>query len=261
MQNDPPIPDEKMHVGHRNRMREKFLAHGASIFDTYELLEMLLYYTIPYKDTNPIAKRLLAEFGSLDGVFSASSERLAAVSGIGARTAELIVAAGRMSEALYLDSSEEATVYDDYDLVGRRFVEYFKGCKSYSIAMLMLDNSMREREIVTLFEDMRYSSAAVTPKPFINAALLADASIVVIARNHPYGPCYAFEEDRVASKMIDDAFRNLGIFVIEDYVVSGARYRGTKPLHNLSVNSVGPVKSFYESRERAQNETREVYEK
>ena len=187
MQNDPPIPDEKMHVGHRNRMREKFLAHGAAIFDTYELLEMLLYYTIPYKDTNPIAKRLLAEFGSLDGVFSASSERLAAVSGIGARTAELIVAAGRMSEALYLDSSEEVTVYDDYDIVGRRFVEYFKGCKSYSIAMLMLDNSMRERGIVTLFEDMRYSSAAVTDYENIlcsSSFLENSGSLTIIGLHH-----------------------------------------------------------------------------
>ena len=63
MQNNPVIPDEKMHVGHRGRMRDKLMTHGARIFDTYELLEMLLYYTIPYKDTNPIAKRLLSEFG------------------------------------------------------------------------------------------------------------------------------------------------------------------------------------------------------
>ena len=261
MPNSSFIPDEKMHVGHRSRMREKFLTHGARIFDTYELLEMLLYYTIPYKDTNPIAKRLLAEFGSLDGVLSAPAERLAKVSGIGERTAELIAAAGGVSDALFFNFSEETPIYDDYELVGRRFVEYFRGCKTYAIAMLMLDNSMRERGIVTIFEDMRYSSAAVTPKPFINAALLSDASIVVIARNHPYGPCCAFAEDRVASNMIDDAFRNLGTFVIEDYVVSGERYQGTKARYTLSVNAEGPVENFFRSRERAQNDRREVSEK
>ena len=62
------LPDEKLHVGHRARMRRKFLSYGPRIFDTYELLEMLLYHVIPYKDTNPIAKRLLMEFGSLEGV-------------------------------------------------------------------------------------------------------------------------------------------------------------------------------------------------
>ena len=100
MSGNSKLPDEKMHSGHRSRMREKFLTHGARIFDTYELLEMLLYYTIPYKDTNPIAKRLLMEFGSLEGVLTASPEELARVSGIGERAAELLATVGRAADAL-----------------------------------------------------------------------------------------------------------------------------------------------------------------
>ena len=57
------INDDRIHEGHRGRMRAKLLAHGQNIFDTYELLEMLLYHVIPYKDTNPVAKRLLYAFG------------------------------------------------------------------------------------------------------------------------------------------------------------------------------------------------------
>ena len=59
------IEDKDIHKGHRARMRSKLESYGPRIFDTYELLEMLLYYVIPYRDTNPIAKRLLAAFGSL----------------------------------------------------------------------------------------------------------------------------------------------------------------------------------------------------
>ena len=73
------ILDENIHDGHRGRMRAKLLSHGRSIFDTYELLEMLLYGTIPYKDTNPIAKRLLDRFGSLDGVLCAEEDELCSV--------------------------------------------------------------------------------------------------------------------------------------------------------------------------------------
>ena len=73
------IADSEIHSGHRGRMREKLLLHGARIFDTYELLEMLLYHSIPYKDTNPVAKRLLHRFGGLDGVFTASHEELCEV--------------------------------------------------------------------------------------------------------------------------------------------------------------------------------------
>ena len=255
--NNPFIPDEKMHAGHRSRMREKFLKHGARIFDTYELLEMLLYYTIPYKDTNPIAKRLLSEFGSLDAVLSASPERLTEVVGVGERTAELITAINGVSGGLFLDCADEVLIYDDYDLVGRRFVEHFAGRKTYAIAMLMLDNSMRERGIVTVFEDMKYSSAAVTPRPFVSEALLADASIVVIARNHPYGPCCPFAEDHVTSDMIDTALEQLGILMIEDYVISGKSYRGTKTRHTLSVHSGDAVDKFFESRAASQGQIEE----
>ena len=62
------LDDNHIHDGHRERMRSKLIIHGQKVFDTYELLEMLLYYTIPYKDTNPISKRLLFTFGGLDGV-------------------------------------------------------------------------------------------------------------------------------------------------------------------------------------------------
>ena len=57
------IAENKIHAGHRSRMKHKLISHGQHIFDTYELLEMLLYYVIPYKDTNPISKNLLYAFG------------------------------------------------------------------------------------------------------------------------------------------------------------------------------------------------------
>ena len=87
---------DNVHQGHRQRMRAKLYTHGDRIFDTYELLEMLLYYVIPYKDTNPISKRLLERFGSLDGVLSARKNELAEIDGIGERAAGLISAVGEL---------------------------------------------------------------------------------------------------------------------------------------------------------------------
>ena len=94
------LEDKHIHDGHRERMRVKLITHGQKIFDTYELLEMLLYYVIPYKDTNPISKRLLYTFGGLDGVFKASREELLEVSGIGERAADLIESVSRLSLVL-----------------------------------------------------------------------------------------------------------------------------------------------------------------
>ena len=95
-----PILDKDIHKGHRARMRSKLASYGPRIFDTYELLEMLLYYVIPVRDTNPVAKRLLAEFGDLDGVLSASMEELMAVDGIGAAAASYLITVGALPAIL-----------------------------------------------------------------------------------------------------------------------------------------------------------------
>ena len=119
--------DEKnVHSGHRARMRAKLAEHGQRIFDTYELLEMLLYYVIPYKDTNPIAKRLLAEFGSLDGVMSASEDALASVSGIGERAAHFINLVGSLSEIIGGEMlPEDCTALDSYAKIGKYLATLF----------------------------------------------------------------------------------------------------------------------------------------
>ena len=65
-----------IHSGHRERMRNKFRMHSANTMENYELLEMLLYHVAVQGDTHPIAKHLLFEFGSIDGVFKADKEAL-----------------------------------------------------------------------------------------------------------------------------------------------------------------------------------------
>ena len=90
--------EENIHKGHRQRMRAKLSAHGPRVFDSYELLEMLLYRTNPRSDTNPIAKQLLRRFGSIDGVLSTSCEELASENGVGTKTASLISLVGEAYE-------------------------------------------------------------------------------------------------------------------------------------------------------------------
>ena len=74
--------DGELHKGHRQRVREKYEKSGSESFKDHELLELVLFHAIPYRDTNPIAHRLLDTFGSLGGVFSAKIDALCAVEGV-----------------------------------------------------------------------------------------------------------------------------------------------------------------------------------
>ena len=251
MSNMRDLPAEKLHTGHRARMRRKFLSYGPRIFDTYELLEMLLYHAIPYRDTNPVAKRLLMEFGSLEGVLTASPEELSRVSGIGERAAELLATVGRAADALSLDSSADAVVYNDYDRAGRRMAEYFRNNKKRAVAIMLLDNSMRERAVVTLYDDVFYGSAAVKAAPFINEAIRAGASVVITAHNHPFGPAVATDSDMQTNRMIDMALEQVGIAVAEHYVISGDKYLGTRERHRFALSAGTELDKFRQSRELA----------
>lgn len=243
------IPDEKMHGGHRARMRAKLLKHGPDIFDTYELLEMLLYYSIPYKDTNPISKRLLLEFGSLDGVLLADEARLTEISGVGKSTAELIAAVDCVGDAVFIEQSKTDRIFNDYDATGQYLAGVLADTTDKKILLMLLDNGMRMLDLITLYENTEYGSVAVKPKDFINAAILGGASVALTAHNHPYGPLAASGADIETNKLLERAFKAAGITLIENYVTVGKSYIGTEAFSEGFVYTDTEIDSFRKSRE------------
>ncbi len=215
----------EIHKGHRERMRRKLEAHGARTFDSYELLEMLLYHVIPYKDTNPVSKNLLRRFGSLDGVFRAEREELLAVEGIGEVAAELIISVGEFVNG-DADTGANTSPLDDYTAVGELLLRHFHGVKTPTVAMLLLGNNMNFIGIKNLYE-LDYSSGAVRPEPFIEYALANRASIAIIAHLHPFGPLFPTTGDIATNNLIADALADASVTLAEHYVVSGTSFVGT----------------------------------
>lgn len=227
------IDDGHIHQGHRSRMRAKLLAHGQRIFDTYELLEMLLYQVIPYKDTNPIAKRLLLTFGGLDGVFRADREELTTVSGIGERTAEFISRVGLLSSILGAEVlSGGQQNFANYETVGEFFVNCFRDTEENCVFAMFLDNNMRPIEMKKLFS-VDYESAGVKAKAFIDAAMLNHASVIITAHNHPHGPFYPTPGDRATNNAITSSLNMVGLVHAEHYLVCGDAYAGIGSIKNF----------------------------
>lgn len=219
--------NDGIHKGHRQRMRAKLKAHGARVFDTYELLEMLLYYVVPYKDTNPIAKRLISAFGSVDGVFRASREELCLVEGVGESIADFILTAGRVTDvARYLDGVK-STVFDDYGKSGEYFVRYFDNNPDTNIVLILLDDCMH----MIAEEKMpgeNFGSGAVQPKHYISAALKHQATVAMIGYTHRASVPFPYSGDYESCRMLRYELMQVGVTLVEQYCVGGGDYTGAK---------------------------------
>ena len=247
---DKYIDDSRIHEGHRSRMKSKLFSHGQKIFDTYELLEMLLYHTIPYKDTNPVSKRLLYAFGGLDNVLSADSEKLTSVNGVGTRTADFLTKVGKLSDIIGAEMlCDGGKSLSDYDSVGEYLVDYFAGKDKCSVVGLFFDSSMRLLSVKKIY-DLDYESGGVKPKAFIDEAVECRAVVVISAHNHPHGPFYPTPGDRATHGLIASSLSSAGFFHAEHYIISGKSYSGIGALKNFSIqlSAMPAVDHFLESR-------------
>lgn len=250
---------ESLHKGHRQRMRRKFDEYGEKVFETHELLEMALYQVIPRMNTNAVAKRLFARFGSLDKIFEASAEELAKTEGIGIKSAEFIVALGKLTSF-----SEEKDVcgekrFCDYSEAGRYFLELFKEKTDYSVSLVLLDANMSLLSSEELYR-LDLGSGGVKPAPFISAAVECGANLAMIAHNHPYGPLFPSEADMQTTHLIEESLAASGIRLVESYIVSGNRFVGYQNNLKLAFSQLasgkggGAVGKFIESKMEALNE-------
>ena len=235
------IADENIHDGHRGRMRAKLLAHGRGIFDTYELLEMLLYYSVPYKDTNPISKRLLYAFDGLDGVMRADVSRLTELSGIGERTANLISSVGRLTDIIGAEIvSDEIPELSSFEQVGEYLVDYFHGVTKKCVVAAFFDSSMRLLKLMKLY-DLEFESGGVRAKAFLDEAVACNAAVIISAHNHPYSSCYPTPGDRETNYMITDALAAAGFVHAEHYIISGNKYAGIGAMNRFSNVKLGQM--------------------
>lgn len=229
------IDDGRIHEGHRERMRAKLIKHGQQIFDTYELLEMLLYRVIPYKDTNPVAKNLLYAFGDLDGVFRASRDELMQVRGIGERVADYLITVGGLADLIGSEfPSNSGIVISDYESAGRLFTAYFSGVTEKRVVAIFLDSSMRLIEMKKMY-DLEYESGGVRAKAFIDSALSNHAAVIITAHNHPFGPFYPTQGDRATNTTITESLHMAGIVHAEHYIVCGDSFAGLGSLRNFGI--------------------------
>ena len=209
-----------IHDGHREKMRQRFLKSGLDAFADHEALELLLYYAIPRRDTNPIAHALMDRYGSLSAVLAAPVEDLQKVEGIGESAAILLKLVPRLcAKARLADADRQELILNTASRAGAYLLERFYGEQNEVIYQLCLDRKGKLLACKKLGEGS-IASAALDVRKLVENAILHSASSVVLAHNHPSGIASPSHEDYAATDRARNALETIGVALADHIIVA-----------------------------------------
>lgn len=212
-----------IHDGHRDRLRSRFLEHGLDSFNELNALELLLFYAIPRKDTNPIAHALLDRFGSLHGVFDAGIRELTEVEGVGESAAALIKLIPQIVRKSYISRCDSNPVITNSKEAAEYLVPRFLYEKDEFILLLCLDSRKR---LISCTEIGRgvVNSVDINVRRIAEIALKSRASYIMISHNHPDSTVLPSREDDYVTHQVYNTMQSIGIPLMDHIIVSGEEY-------------------------------------
>ena len=214
-------PDEKelarQRAGHRERVRQRFLEHGLSSFQPYEVLEYLLFMLIPQRDVKPVAKALLEHFKTISGFLGASHQELTEF-GLTSRMAGDIIFLRELMQIWQFEKLEEAPALNSpEDTV--LYLQSKIGSKPKETLVVFYLNSAKK--VVGVWEhEGTVNRAAAEPREIVERALLYHAVCVIIAHNHPSGNCRPSQADVDFTRSIYNALDLFKITLLDHLIIS-----------------------------------------
>lgn len=211
------------HGGHRDRMRERVLKEGADGLAKHELLEMLLYGTIPQKDTNEIAHHLLEEFGSLSNLIEADPKEIEKTAGIGRGSAIFLSLLHELIRRYDEEKLEQkkALVSSQYTVAYCRAL--LSRCVTERFYVICLDSRNHVIHTAKIAEGT-VREAAVYPRMVVETVLRYQSVSVVICHNHPGGRARPSSEDISLTAELKKVLDILGVRLLDHIIIGEEGY-------------------------------------
>lgn len=212
--------EKSLHDGHRQRLREKFINRGADAIEEHELVELLLFYAIPRKNTNEIAHKLVNEFGNLAGIMDADIENIAAVKDMGYNSAiffKLLQAcANKYINQVNNISGSMVNPHNIHAYIKNLFYGH-----SQEIAYaIFLDNQSVARMVKKL-SDGTANETTLNIDTVLKLALNQKYPYMILAHNHPNGNAMPSPEDIYFTKRLEMALSFTHVRMVDHLIVSG----------------------------------------
>ena len=222
--------NEKDSQGHRERIKEKFLKNGIDGFAEYEILELLLTYCIPRKDTKPISKELLNKFKSLDNVFKADFDKLSAIDGLGKNSIVFLKLIGDLPSIIYKDELKNKKLIDKETLkISNKdiLLKYLRNKIGYEeiekFYVLYLSSS---NEVIEFEENSvgTLDRSSVYPREIYKKIINLNAKSIILAHNHPSDNITPSKCDIELTNEIARGLKNFGALLIEHIIITKNSY-------------------------------------
>jgi DNA repair protein RadC len=215
------VTDKPHYLGHRKRLRERFIKSGASALHDYELIELLLFGAKPRGDVKPLAKRLIETYGSFADVVSADAKTLALEVGLGEAAICALKVAQAAAEKLLQEQVMNKPVLSSWQML----LDYCRASMAYhgveQFRVLYLN-----RKNVLIADELQQRGTIdhtpVYPREVIKRALELDTSALIMVHNHPSGDTTPSRSDIDMTKRIRDIARPLSI-ELHDHVIVGRK--------------------------------------
>jgi len=208
-----------VHEGHRKRMKKRFLKEGLDGFEQHNLLELLLFFAIPQKDTNPLAHALMDRFGNLAGVMDAQYDQLLEVKGVGENAAVLIKLIPQLCRSYLISKRDGEICLCSTEQAGAYLMPHFFGSIREKVLMICLDAKCKVLNLVTLCEGSA-NSARIDVRHVVEQALHAKATSIILAHNHTSGIALPSEEDETTTRAIAAALKSVGIGFSDHIIIA-----------------------------------------
>ena len=224
-------PTPRDGAGHRARLRQRLFTGGNDALLDHEIIEYLLATAIPRRDTKPLAKELLRQFGGIGGLFTADAEALSRVPGMGEGAVATIKIVQAAAIRLLKADIEERPVLSSWQAL----LDYLRADMAYRLTEMVRVLHLNSRNILIRDEVMNEGSIDQAPiyvREVIRRAIDLGSAAIILVHNHPSGDPSPSRQDIAVTKDIAEAGRRLGI-TLHDHIVIGTQ--GHSSLRNLGL--------------------------
>lgn len=222
---------EHNHKGHRQRLKKQMIESDLTSFASHNILETLLFYSIPQVDTNNIAHDLLNHFGSISGVLNATHDQLCSIIGIKDNTALLIKLISEITKRYWIEQENVAKqeVFDNISKIAGFLINKYIGYNQEQAFIMYLDDNLRMIACDRLAQG-QVNSVNINKRELASKIIKYNATNIIISHNHPFSDTQPSSSDFASTMDLKKFLQAIDVNLIDHIIVSGRKFSSMKQL-------------------------------